>query len=405
MFDQALQYHALKFSLIPVIGKNAAVKWGKYQRRRPTEKQIQSWFGNGHDYTGVALISGCVSNGLAIRDFDDRAVQSRWQNQHPDLASSLPTVQTKRGAHYYCRAAQGSLEAVRRLLGCEGIGAIEVEGGELRADVGCYVLAPPSIHPAGGKYEWVRPLRDELPEVDLRQFLSPGELTHREHRTCHESSVSTARSMNSMSSVSSMSAVSSVCQTAAEAITTTLPSEPGYRHRLVFNFARHLKAIPSLANADVRALKPYVQEWHSRALPFIATKSFEETWLDFVEGWRKVKYAAGEEPVAMVYQASLEKALPAAADQYETIELRRLVALCRELQRAAGSNPFYLAGRTAAELLGVPHTQAARWLRLLILDDVLELIAAGTRHKAAEYRYLGDRVAARTTGTNRELEA
>ena len=39
-----------------------------------------------------------------------------------------------------------------------------------------------------------------------------------------------------------------------------------------------------------------------------------------------------------------------------------LVGICRELQRRAGDAPFFLGCRTAAELLGVEHNTAARWL-------------------------------------------
>jgi hypothetical protein len=56
----------------------------------------------------------------------------------------------------------------------------------------------------------------------------------------------------------------------------------------------------------------------------------------------------------------------------------------------AGSSPFFLAGRTAAVLLGVSHAQTARWLRLLAMDGVLMRVSVGTRCKATEYLYVGD---------------
>ena len=85
---------------------------------------------------------------------------------------------------------------------------------------------------------------------------------------------------------------------------------------------------------------------------------------------------------------------PAAAMQYEQEQLRLLVSLCRELQREAGKRPFYLSVRTAAEQVGVSPRHAARWLKGLVIDNILKLVRKGDRRKrqASEYRYVGGRV-------------
>jgi hypothetical protein len=54
----------------------------------------------------------------------------------------------------------------------------------------------------------------------------------------------------------------------------------------------------------------------------------------------------------------METDFPEVAHQYDSIGLRRFVALCRELQRAAGNGPIFLAVRTADRLLGVDPTTA-----------------------------------------------
>jgi hypothetical protein len=45
--------------------------------------------------------------------------------------------------------------------------------------------------------------------------------------------------------------------------------------------------------------------------------------------------------------------------------------------------------RVIADLLGVPHAQVARWLRMLVIDEVLELVTKGERRRASEYRFRG----------------
>ena len=159
----------------------------------------------------------------------------------------------------------------------------------------------------------------------------------------------------------------------------------------MFELARELKALPGLAEASIAELKPYVRQWHKRALPYIVNaKAFEESWFDFAEAWDKIKYPKGEEPIAMMFAKAVEAELPEVAQQYEQRKLRLLVALCRELQRACGTGPFFLSTRTAGQLLGVNHVTASRWLRGLRLDGILKLESEGSReeHRAHRYRYV-----------------
>src|SRR5262249_13805638 len=153
------------------------------------------------------------------------------------------------------------------------------------------------------------------------------------------------------------------------AILATIPTSSGYRHRQVFHFARMLKAIPSLADADMKSLKPLAERWFHQALPNIATKSFLETWADFATAWQNVKFPAGKEPIRMIYETAQKQPLPFITQQYDVIEVRRLIVLCRALQDAAGDEPFFLTCRTAGELLGISHMLANKWLRLLVIDN------------------------------------
>ena len=72
-------------------------------------------------------------------------------------------------------------------------------------------------------------------------------------------------------------------------------------------------------------------------------------------------------------------------------ELQLLARLCRELQRRARNKPFFLDGRWAARLLGVPHTSIASWLRALSGRlGVLQLVSKGVTGRASEYLYIAD---------------
>ena len=68
--------------------------------------------------------------------------------------------------------------------------------------------------------------------------------------------------------------------------------------------------------------------------------------------------------------------------------LLRLTSLCFQLQRQWGDRPFPLGCRKAREFLNVSKTEAARLLKALCFDGVLELVSVGTKTsgKASEYR-------------------
>jgi hypothetical protein len=87
------------------------------------------------------------------------------------------------------------------------------------------------------------------------------------------------------------------------------------------------------------------------------------------------------------YEAAKKQSAPK-----QTMRLSRdvqlLACLCRELQREAETKPFFLAGRSAAKVLGKPHETVASWLRTLQYLGVISLVSKGQRGFASRYRYI-----------------
>ncbi|MCU0918404.1 MAG: hypothetical protein MUC88_28150 [Planctomycetes bacterium] len=181
-----------------------------------------------------------------------------------------------------------------------------------------------------------------------------------------------------------------------EAIRSTLPKDYGTRNRKVFELTRTLKSLPQLADADPKDLRAIVREWHRRALPKIRTKAFEETWIDFLQAWPRVRHPMGTEPMAEIFRRAVEgERPPIAVKTYpENERLQILVSLCRQLQRCAGEGPFYLGCRTAGKHFGVSRETASRWLFLLESDGILRVVTKGgtseNPRNATRFRYLGD---------------
>lgn len=349
--QHAIEYAATGLSIIPVIGKQPACRWRHYQKERPSPEVVQKLFER-RGITGLAVVLGRVSGGLAARDFDDAGAYHTWAAENPADAKRLPTVQTARGFHVYGRLKEEVF--------------IDLGDGELRADSGHYVLLPPSVHPDGPVYSWLNPLPDGrlplLPRSLTWKAGSGGATTHqpRQHIAC-------------------------VPPAAVDAIEATLPSGPGQRNRRVFDLARRLKGIANLDTSPA-ALKAIVAEWHRLALPVINTKPFGETRSDFQVAWQRVKRPHGT-TVRAAFDAARRKPL-APIDDSDGLGV--LAALCRNLGATCGA--FYLSCRTVEELFGVPRMTAWRWLQAIQFHGVIEPVSTGTLkdRQASTWAYTGE---------------
>jgi hypothetical protein len=137
ILDAALQYVDKGFSIIPCEGKRAAVPWSPYQKRTTRFADVHRWFSAGL-LKNVAVICGDVSRNLVVVDLDGDDAVLALGAQFPDLFNTY-TVRSGsgHGAHLYFRV---------EVLPRSTRGSFSFGNIELRAN-GCYVVAPPSIHP------------------------------------------------------------------------------------------------------------------------------------------------------------------------------------------------------------------------------------------------------------------
>ena len=373
VLTEALRLQRIGISVIPIgQEKRPGIKaWKQYQTRPADEQNVRDWFDR-RDDLGLAIILGDVSGKLIARDFDDLRAYSAWESAYPSLARLLPTVATLRGRHVYCRQPD--------------VATIKFEDGELRGERS-YVVAPPSRHKSGCRYEWRVPLRslDEVPMLTPEQsgfgrcwLPSDGEQSHDTDRT----EVDLSDLCLSVLSVS-----------CTPLIQATLPHAYGQRRHRLFELARRIRVDPQLRDVPIRELRPLVEQWHQLALPFIRTKCIDETWADFVEGFNNVDLALCGDAAAIAMAAADAKELPPEALRYVTPVIQRLVALCAELGRySAEGTTFFLSCRKAASVLGtLDYKSVARWLQMLVADRLLNEVVKGGPHsnRASRYEWKG----------------
>ena len=388
LLTEALRLRSMGLSILP-IGKDkkpAIRSWAGLQQQPADETQIRDWFRK-PSVAGLGIILGPVSGHLAVRDFDVAGAFEAWSTENPTLAQKLPIVRTHRGAHVYARMRD--------------VSTMTLGDGELRGQGG-YVVAPPSRHPAGTLYCWERGFSslDDIPWLTLEESgfgerwdgsLTGGKTQCATERTEENRGRQKTTEENRGHRWGSVSvSIPSIELTSwlQEAILTTIPASPGNRNKAIFEFARRLKSRLEYADAAPVQLEELLRAWHQVALPNLGTKDFDETRIDFLKGWDKIKYPHGTGPFLEAMQRLDTTELPRCADRYDDVNKRRLVGICRELQRINPSGPFFLSCRTAGDWLKIDHTTASRWLFLLCADGILKLVEPGDKKRAARYRYL-----------------
>jgi hypothetical protein len=121
------------------------VLWLDYQQRLPTAREVARWFRRWPD-ANVAVVTGAVS-GLVVLDVDVRHggadSLAQLEARYGPLPRTVEAITGGGGRHLYFAHPGGVLH---NKVGIR-------PGLDLRGDGG-YVVAPPSLHPSGTRYQW-----------------------------------------------------------------------------------------------------------------------------------------------------------------------------------------------------------------------------------------------------------
>ncbi len=147
----AQEYVKMGFSIIPVThDKRPAVhEWKTFQSRHALPSEIEEWWTKWPG-CGVGIITGTIS-GLVVVDIDSPEAANKIADMKAqDFSYGIgepPTVITGKGFHLYYRYPTG--------VGVVGNSVNKELGLDIRGEGG-YVVAPPSTHPSGRQYRWVK---------------------------------------------------------------------------------------------------------------------------------------------------------------------------------------------------------------------------------------------------------
>ena len=143
----ALDYVARGWSAVVLRPRDKfpRIRWEPYQYRVADPAEVERWFDRWPD-SNIGIVTGQVS-GLVVVDVDPRHGSedsiAAWDSAGRILPETVEAATGGGGRHLYFRAPTVFL---RNRVGL-------APGIDLRANGGL-VVAPPSIHPSGGRYLW-----------------------------------------------------------------------------------------------------------------------------------------------------------------------------------------------------------------------------------------------------------
>ena len=147
LIDQALEYVNSGWSVLPVKPEEKRpymTNWLQYTRTKATQEVVENWFRH-LSGAGVGVVTGRISN-MVVLD-----VENWCKTPIEELLKKYPTQMISKsgsgGYHLFYQFPTNVSKVSNRV----GI----FEGADLRADGG-FIVLPPTVHPNGNKYEWVR---------------------------------------------------------------------------------------------------------------------------------------------------------------------------------------------------------------------------------------------------------
>lgn len=168
-YEWAKHYASLGLSVIPVHyikpdgacscrlglqcespGKHPALRWERYQKERADADQIAVWFdGSFHQYN-IGIVTGAISGNVGVIDVDvgkgklGAETILDLQRDNDDLPPTMEGRTGSGGTHYFYRFPEGiKVRTDKNVLG---------DGVDTRGEGG-FVVAAPSIHVSGKRYE------------------------------------------------------------------------------------------------------------------------------------------------------------------------------------------------------------------------------------------------------------
>lgn len=145
--EQAAEYVDSGWSVLPVRPEEKRpfmTNWLQYTKTKAPKAMVETWF-NHLTGAGVGVVTGRISNMIVLD------IESNCPYPIEELLKKYPTQMVAKsgggGYHLFYQYPTSQLRVSNRVR--------IFEGADLRADGG-FIVLPPTMHPSGNRYEWVK---------------------------------------------------------------------------------------------------------------------------------------------------------------------------------------------------------------------------------------------------------
>ena len=264
------------------------------------------------------------------------------------------------------------------------------EIGEWRAD-GCQTIIS-GIHPAGMPYRFV--VEQPVITVSHDQIIWPNSIL-RPHATESKRVRGVGEQEVVVLSAVGVAPVAVGVRPASECleiqpylasndlIARLVPTECHQNNSSLFKLARLVRSYESVVGrpATKAELQFVFERWAERARQFWRPElTRDDYYAEFLTAYSYAQMGLHENPLDLAVSRAKAAPLPE-VPSFSDKRIRLLVAICRELQKMTGANPFYLPTRKLGEILGAHWTQVASWLRALEVLDIIRLAPGEVRKR------------------------
>jgi hypothetical protein len=159
----------------------------------------------------------------------------------------------------------------------------------------------------------------------------------------------------------------------------------------LFKLARLVKSYESEIgrSATHQELKFVFDRWCLLSRPFWRDTR-DDYWAEFLQAYHYARFGLDQDPLEVAFNHARKMRLPEVTG-FGDERVRLLAAICREMQRRVGPNPFFLPTRKLGVLLGASWSSVARWLVALETLGVIRLAPGEVRkpggNRSPRYHY------------------